>query len=75
MIINIGFDTAAADVKKFKKDLKHGKEELLPSEFVTRVINGENIIRIWREYRGFTQADLAKAADISKPYLSQLENN
>jgi DNA-binding XRE family transcriptional regulator len=41
-------------------------EELLPAEMVYA-------IRVWREHRGMTQQQLAEAAVISKPYLSQLE--
>ena len=48
-------------------------EELLPAEMVYALLNGENPIRVWREHRGMTQQQLAEAAVISKPYLSQLE--
>ncbi len=30
--------------------------------------------KVWREYRGLTQAHLVKVAEISVPYLSQLES-
>lgn len=49
-------------------------EELVPSEVVYALVDGENPIRVWREYRGMTQAQLAKVAEISVPYLSQLES-
>ena len=49
-------------------------EELIPGEVVNALVNGENPIRVWREYRGMTQAHLAKVAEISVPYLSQLES-
>jgi len=51
-----------------------GGEELIPSTVVDALVDGENAIRVWREYRGMTQARLAKVADISVPYLSQLES-
>ena len=57
-----------------KQDSKAGNEELIPSEFADRLIDGENPIRVWREYRKMTQATLAKTIGISTPYLSQLEN-
>ena len=44
-----------------------------PSEVVFAIIDGENPIKVWREYRGLTQQQLAGAARISKPYLSQIE--
>lgn len=48
-------------------------EELIPGEVVYALLDGENPIRVWREYRGMTQPQLAKVAEISVPYLSQLE--
>ncbi len=53
--------------------IKHG-EELIPSEVMYAVLDGENPIRVWREYRGLTQQQLAEAAGISTPYLSQIES-
>lgn len=49
-------------------------EELIPGEVVNALLDGENPIRVWREYRGMTQPQLARVADISVPYLSQLES-
>ena len=49
-------------------------EELIPGEVVDALVDGENPIRVWREYRGMTQQQLAKVAEISVPYLSQLES-
>jgi len=63
------------EITAFKESLASGKEELIPDEYAKRLIQGENPIRVWREYRGLTQAGLAKSAGISVPYLSQLENN
>lgn len=50
-----------------------GEEELIPSEVVDAMLDGENPIKVWREYRGLTQQQLADVAGISKPYLSQIE--
>ena len=59
----------------FYKDLNTSKEEFLPELFANRLIDGENAIRVWREYRRMTQTELANLAHISKAYLSQLEND
>lgn len=48
-------------------------EELIPSEVVYALLDGGNPIRIWREYRGLSQAELAAQVGISASYLSQLE--
>jgi DNA-binding XRE family transcriptional regulator len=64
------------DVREFDlaiEAVERGEEELIPGEVVYAILDGENPIRVWREYRGLTQKQLAEAAHISKPYLSQLE--
>lgn len=48
-------------------------EELIPSQVTYALLDGENPIRVWREYRSLTQQQVATQAGISKPYLSQLE--
>jgi transcriptional regulator with XRE-family HTH domain len=37
-------------------------------------MDGAHPIRVWRQHRGLTQQQLAKAAGISVPYLSQIES-
>ena len=49
------------------------EEELIPAEVVNAILDGENPIKVWREYRELTQQQLADTAGISKPYLSQIE--
>ena len=53
--------------------IERGEEELIPSEVVYAILDGENPIKVWREYRDLTQQQLADKAGISKPYLSQIE--
>ncbi|MET0741818.1 MAG: helix-turn-helix transcriptional regulator [Microvirga sp.] len=61
------FDTA-------KRRLVEGEDELLPSTYANRLINGENPVRVWREYRGRSSRELAILAGVSAPDLSQIEN-
>lgn len=65
-----------ADIRAYDeaKAQLQSDEELMPSQVVYALLDGENPIRIWREYRGLTQQQLADKAAISKPYLSQLES-
>jgi len=65
-------DVAAYDAAK--RRLKAGEDELVPAEVANRLLDGENPVRVWRTYRGMTLAELSKAAGISQPYLSQIEN-
>jgi DNA-binding XRE family transcriptional regulator len=56
------------------KRLLEAGEELIPSEITYAILDGANPVRVWREYRGRTQQQLAQAAGISVPYLSQIES-
>jgi len=61
------------DYDEAKKAIEEG-EELVPSEVVYAILDGKNPIRVWREYRGLTRQQLAGAAGISVPYISQIES-
>jgi DNA-binding XRE family transcriptional regulator len=58
---------------RVKRRLETGEDEVLPAKFANRIIDGESAIRVWREYRGISAAELAKGAKIARPYLTQLE--
>jgi DNA-binding XRE family transcriptional regulator len=62
-----------AAVREFDAKLARGEEELIPAEYVNRMIDGESKIRVWREYRGLTVKALAEAAGVTPAYLSQIE--
>ncbi len=65
-----------ADILAFdeaKRRLAAGEDELIPAEFADRILNGENPVRIWREYRAISVKKLAAEAKISAAYLSQIE--
>lgn len=61
------------DYDSVKAALEKGEEELLPSQVVYAFLEGDHPIRVWREYRGLSQRELAEKTGISVPYLSQLE--
>ena len=63
------------DYDSAKAALERGDEELIPSEVVYAILDGENPIKVWREYRGLSQPETAEKTGISVPYLSQLETN
>ncbi|WFR96123.1 helix-turn-helix domain-containing protein [Rhizobium tumorigenes] len=48
-------------------------EETWPLEIVEARANGGNAVRIFRNYRRMTVTELATAAGISQPYLSEIE--
>jgi DNA-binding XRE family transcriptional regulator len=66
----------AADIRAYdgaKRRLAEGRDESIPAEFVDRILNGENKIRVWREYRGLTLKALAETSGLAAAYLSQIE--
>lgn len=67
-------DEMTQAMDNFQKNLAQGHEELLPEIYANRLIEGESPIRVWREYRGISQAELARQVGISIPYLSQIEH-
>ena len=65
-------DVAAA--REALARLASGEEELVPEAVVDRLLAGENRVRVWREHRGMTVSELAAAAKLSQPYVSQIES-
>ncbi|MFQ5535481.1 MAG: helix-turn-helix domain-containing protein [Sphingomonadales bacterium] len=66
----------ADDVRAYdeaKRRLAAGEDEMVPGEFADRILDGENPVRVWREYRGLSVKELAEKAEISAAYLSQIE--
>lgn len=61
------------DYDQIKQSVESGAEETLPAAVVYALIEGESPIKVWREYRKLTQQQLAEAAGISIPFLSQIE--
>jgi DNA-binding XRE family transcriptional regulator len=59
-------------VARARKDVAGGMP-LLPKETVDRLANGENPIRVLREFRRHTQLKFAASVDIAQGYLSDLE--
>jgi len=60
------------DIKAYDEAMA-GNDELVPSEIVDRLINGENKIKVWREYRGISQAVLAEKAGMAQASIAQME--
>lgn len=63
---NAAFDGAIAR-------LSSGEDEVIPSEFADRIIDGENPLRVFRAYRGLTQAALAKASGVNRVQIADIE--
>ncbi len=67
----------ADDVQAFDEAMERiGEgEETFPSEVVDRIVNGESKFRVFREYRGMNQAQLAEIVGISASAINQIEKS
>ncbi len=63
-----------ADAKEIANRIAQGKGEYYPSEVVNAILDGENKIKVFREYRGITQETLAKKINKSIAMVRKLEN-
>src|ERR1700744_10719 len=61
-------------VARAKREIAAGVP-VLPKEIVDRLADGENPLRVLRQFRGWTQAELAtsESVQITQNYLSDLE--
>jgi len=61
------------DVALYDAARKNDDGFRIPSAVTQSLLEGENPVRVWREYRELTQEALATQAGISKAYLCQIE--
>lgn len=58
----------------YRSMVSGGDSDELPDDILDALTaREEHPIKILRKYRGLTQAALAEAADISRPYLTEIE--
>ncbi|HEY8577649.1 MAG TPA: helix-turn-helix transcriptional regulator [Devosia sp.] len=65
-----------ADIEAYhriKADIAAGREELIPSPLADRIIDGESPLRVYREFRGLTQAALAAASGVTRVQIAEIE--
>ena len=66
-------EAAMTDEELFDAARAEGAGERLPHDVVKRLVDGEPPLKVFREHRAMTQETLAKAANVSTGYLSQIE--
>ncbi len=70
-VVEMAEDVAAYDAARAA--IASGEEEAIPAEYVSRLIDGENPIRVWRHFRKLKQGELARQIGVSQSYLSRIE--
>lgn len=60
-------------IEEFKVKLASGEEELIPAEFVDRMIAGESALRVYRDLRGLTQAGLSERSGVNRVQIADIE--
>lgn len=61
-----------ADLQAYDRAKADGGESY-PADVVNRILDGENPVRVLREYRGLTAADAARAAGIHRVQWHDIE--
>ncbi|MGB8401308.1 helix-turn-helix transcriptional regulator [Bradyrhizobium sp.] len=64
---------ASRIVRHSMRALREGREIVLPKAVADRLADGENAVRVIREWRNMVQGELAVAVGISQNYLSEIE--
>ncbi len=73
--VRLNEDAGTAQVvDRSKAQMDAGYEIAIPSAIAEAIAGGGNEIRAVREWRGLTQAQLAKKTGLTQGYVSQLEN-
>lgn len=53
--------------------IRRGEEECVPASLVERLLAGVVPLRVWREHRALTQAELARRAGVSRVQIVDIE--
>ena len=53
---------------------KAGRDLAMPRDQWQRIRDGDSAVRVVREYRGLTQAELSVASGVARPEISAIEN-
>jgi DNA-binding XRE family transcriptional regulator len=63
----------AEDAAAVAAVLSDPNQDRIPSDVVARLLDGENPVKVWREQRDLTQAQLAEAAGLPQPTIAMIE--
>ena len=53
--------------------LAAGDDELIPAEFADRLLNGESPVKVYRSFRGLSQAGLSRLSGVNRVQIIDIE--
>lgn len=71
-----GIEEDVSDIRTalaIEERIRRGEEECVPASLVARLLAGEAPLRVWREHRALTQAELARRAGVSRVQIVEIE--
>lgn len=54
--------------------IEAGTEELIPAAVVDRLLDGDAPLKVWREHRGLSQAELARQSNVNRIQVIDIES-
>ncbi len=66
--------TGILEAKKIIAQLEAGETEMLPETFVKRMLDGESVLKLWREHRWLTQTALAEKSGVNRVQITNIES-
>ena len=69
----LGYKEDLEDIQALK-EYETSREEGFPADVIEKLIERENPIKVYREYRGLTQLKLGNLAGVKQSYVTQLES-
>ena len=69
-------EEALEDIQDMKivQDFLANPTEGVPDQFFSRILDGENCVRVYREWRGLTIAELARRAGLHRVQVHDIES-
>jgi len=55
------------------KDYEANPKEGIPHAYVKRILDGENLLKVFREWRGLNQSELARQAQVHRVSIADIE--
>jgi len=62
------------DTVAIERAIAEPDKDAVPHDIVEKLLNGENPLKVWRTYRGLTQAQLAEKTGLRQSQIGMIES-